>query len=168
LQNSWPSSFLAHLKTKETQYDPERRYFWKYYLIRHLYDRGYRRQDIPNLFRFIDWMMRLPDDLERQFIEQIEQMEAERHMQYISSVERFAMQKGEDKGREEGREAIIRLLMHLLTHRFDEVSETVKTRLLTLNFEQTEALVDVALSSQSLTEFARHLPMATNTSTGGA
>jgi hypothetical protein len=45
---------MAHLKTRETQHDPHHRQFWKYYLIRHLYDRGYARQDILNLFRFID------------------------------------------------------------------------------------------------------------------
>ncbi len=138
---------MAHLKTRETQHDPEHRQFWKFRLIRHLYDRGYARQNILNLFRFIDWMMRLPDDLEQEFVEQVEQMEAER----------FAMQKGEDKGRQEG---AVRLLLHLLTHRFGEVSETIETRLQRLSIEQTEALVDVALASQSLTEFADQLPAA--------
>ena len=93
----------------------------------------------------------------------VEQMEAERHMQYVSSAERFALQKGEDKGRDEGlkegREAAIRLLLRLLTHRFGEVPETVQTRLHTLALEQTEAFVDVALASQSLTEFADQLPV---------
>jgi|GEM_PF-1732026 len=84
-------------------------------------------------------------------------VEAERHMQYVSSAERFAMQKGEDKGRQEG---AVRLLLHLLTHRFGEVSETIETRLQRLSIEQTEALVDVALASQSLTEFADQLPAA--------
>ena len=107
-------------------------------------------------------MMRLPDDLEQQWIEQVEQLEAEHPMQYVTSVERFAMQKGEDKGlkegREEGREAAIRLLLRLLTHRFGEVPETLQSRLQPLVLEQTEALVDVALASQSLTEFADQLP----------
>ena len=148
---------MAHLKTKETQHDPDHRSFWKYYLIRHLYDRGYQRQDVLNLFRFIDWMMRLPDDLERQWIEQVEQLEAKQHMEYVTSVERFALQKGRDEGRDEG---AMRLLLRLLAHRFGEVLETLQTRLQTLTIEQTEALVDVALTSQSLTEFADHLPAA--------
>lgn len=138
--------------------------------VSNLYDRGYQRQDILNLFRFIDWMMRLPDDLEREWIAQVEQLEAEQHMEYVSSAERFAMQKGEDKGlkegREEGRETAIRLLLRLLTHRFGEVPETVQARLSTLALEQTEAFVDVALSSQSLTEFADQLPVAGETTPG--
>ena len=77
-------------------------------------------------------------------------------MQYVTSVERFAI----DKGREEGRrEEAIRLLLRLLTHRFGEVSETVQTRLRAFTLEQTEALVDTALTSQSLTEFAEYLPV---------
>ena len=39
---------MAHLKTRETQHDPEHRQFWKFRLIRHLYDRGYGRQDISS------------------------------------------------------------------------------------------------------------------------
>jgi hypothetical protein len=149
---------MAHLKTRETQHDPNHRHFWKYYLIRHLYDRGYQRQDILNLFRFIDWMMRLPDDLEQQWIAQVAQLEAERHMQYVTSVERFAMQKGEDKGRQEG---AVLLLLRLLTYRFGAVPEPLQTRLQTLTVEQAEALVEVALTSQSLAEFAAQAPAAT-------
>jgi Domain of unknown function (DUF4351) len=154
---------MAHLKTRETQHDPEYRQFWKFRLIRHLYDRNYTRQAILNLFRFIDWMMRLPDDLEREWVAQVAQMEAERHMQYVSSVERFAMQKGEDKGRQEGRdegrrEEAFRLLLRLVTHRFGDVPESVQTRLRTLTLEQTEVLVDKALISQSLPEFIAQLP----------
>jgi hypothetical protein len=152
---------MAHLKTRETRHDPEHRHFWKFYLIRHLYDRGYGRQDILNLFHFIDWMMRLPDDLEAQWITQVEQLEAERKMQYVTSLERFAMQKGREEGREEGRETAIRLLLRLLTHRFGEVPESLPNRMHALTLEQTEQFMDLALSSQSLAEFADQLPPST-------
>lgn len=52
-------------------------------------------------------------------------MEAERHMEYVTSIERFAIQKG----REEGRETAIRLLLRLLTHRFGETSAPLQERL---------------------------------------
>lgn len=41
---------------------------------------------------------------EEQWIQQVEQLEAERNMQYVTSVERIAMRKGCEEGREEGRE----------------------------------------------------------------
>jgi len=40
------------------------------------------------------------------------------------------------------------------------VPETLQTRLQTLILDQTEALVDMALTSPSLTEFTDHLPAA--------
>ena len=38
---------------------------------------------------------------EEQWIQQVEQLEAERNMQYVTSVERIAMRKGREEGREE-------------------------------------------------------------------
>ena len=36
----------------------------KWYLIRRLYERGYSREEIISLFKFIDWVIRLSDDEE--------------------------------------------------------------------------------------------------------
>lgn len=106
--------------------------------------------------------MRLPDDLERVWITQIAQLEAERHMQYISTAERFAMQKGHDEGfkegREEGREVTIRLLLRLLTHQFGAVPLPIQERVQALTLDQAEALVNALLTSNSLAEFAAQLP----------
>ena len=146
---------MAHLKTRETQTDPERRHFWKFYLIRLLYDRGYGRQDIISLFRFIDWMMRLPDDLERVWISQVAQLETERNMQYVTSVERFAIQKGREEGREEG---AARLLLHLVHHRFGEIPKYATEQMQHLSLTQAEALVDAVLASESLDQFLAQLP----------
>ncbi len=85
-------------------------------------------------------------------------------MDYVTSVERLALDKGReegrDEGREEGREMAIRLLLRLLTHRFGEVQAPLQSRLHTLTFEQTEQCMDLALTSQSLPEFADQLPPA--------
>lgn len=56
---------MAHLKTMETRPNPEQRKVWKLSLIRGLYERGLDRQDIVNLYRFIDWLMQLPKGLEK-------------------------------------------------------------------------------------------------------
>jgi len=37
---------------------------WKLRLIRRLYERGYARQDVLELLRFIDWVLTLPAGLE--------------------------------------------------------------------------------------------------------
>jgi hypothetical protein len=150
---------MAHIKTRETQHDMEHRQYWKFRIIRHAYDRGYQRQDIIRLFHFIDWIMRLPDDLEREWIVQVEQMEAERHMDYVTSVERFAIQKGHDEGQKKGHETAIRLLLRLLTHRFGATPALLQERLQSLTLDQIEQFMDVALTSQSLADFAEQLPV---------
>ena len=55
---------MAHLKTKATRRDPQARLVWKLSLVKRLYEKGYERRDIVELFRFIDWLLRLPDELE--------------------------------------------------------------------------------------------------------
>ena len=55
----------AHLKTQETRRAPEERYRAKLALAKSLYRRGWGRDDILELFRFIDWMLRLPEELGR-------------------------------------------------------------------------------------------------------
>jgi hypothetical protein len=54
---------LSHLKAQETRHDPAQRYVWKLRLIKSLYRRGYAKQDILELFRFIDWLLELPEVL---------------------------------------------------------------------------------------------------------
>jgi hypothetical protein len=54
-RNPFAIVVMSHLKTKETRQDYESRKEWKFRLTRRLYEQGYERQDIMNLFRFVDW-----------------------------------------------------------------------------------------------------------------
>ena len=47
-------------------------------LFRGLFDRGMSADDIRQLFRFIDWMMDLPDELAKQFWQEVIQFEEEK------------------------------------------------------------------------------------------
>ena len=53
-RNPFAIAVMTHLKTKETRQDAQARKDWKFRLTRRLYELGYERQDILNLFRFID------------------------------------------------------------------------------------------------------------------
>ena len=55
---------LAHLKALETQRSPADRHAWKVRLVKGLYERGMDPEDVRQLFRFIDWVMGLPEPLE--------------------------------------------------------------------------------------------------------
>jgi hypothetical protein len=93
---------MAHLKALETRIDDPSRYRWKLALVKRLYERHYSRQDVLELFRFIDWVMTLPEGLEVQFVQDLIAFEGEQQMQYVTSVERFGIEKGRQEGRQEG------------------------------------------------------------------
>jgi hypothetical protein len=85
---------MAHLKALETRHDSENRLNWKLKLAKHLYAQGFGKQDIIELFRFIDWVMVLPEGLEHRFSAELMKDEEEKKMRYITSIERIGIQKG--------------------------------------------------------------------------
>ena len=92
---------MAHLKALETRQDHSLRKHWKTKLTRMLYERGYTRQEVMDLYRFIDWAITLPPALELEFLEDLSAFEKEKKMPYISTVERIARQKGRQERRQE-------------------------------------------------------------------
>lgn len=92
-QNPFTIAVMAHLKTKETRNNAQARKEWKFRLTRRLYEQGYERQDILNLFRFLDWMLELPEGLKQAFQAELAQYEQERQMPYITSIEQMAKEQ---------------------------------------------------------------------------
>ena len=80
---------MAHLHTQTTKNDYRRRRLAKLEIIRHLYQKKYSKQDVINLFRFIDWVMRLPENDEKLFWQELAVIEEEKKMQYVTSVQRI-------------------------------------------------------------------------------
>jgi hypothetical protein len=89
---------MAHLKTRDTHNDKESRKKWKLYLVRRLYEHGYCKKDVINLFHFIDWLMRLPEELEDNFLAEMHQYEEGKKMEYVTSIERIGIKKGIQQG----------------------------------------------------------------------
>jgi len=58
---------MAHLQSQLTHDESGARLHSKVHLLRRLYERGYKRQHILDLFRFLDWVLVLPEELEKQF-----------------------------------------------------------------------------------------------------
>ncbi len=80
------------------------------------------------LLRFIDWLIRLPDELERELRNELTALVEEKNMVYVTSFERFAREEGREEGRKEGREEVLdserQLLLRLVGKRFNaEVME---------------------------------------------
>ncbi len=102
--NPFATVVMAHLKAQATRQQRQQRLEWKLAITRGLYEKGYGREDVINLFSFIDWVMSLPAELEQEFRQEIQQLEAERRMPYITSVERSGIRQGLLEGIELGLE----------------------------------------------------------------
>ncbi len=113
----------AHLATMQTRQDEASRHLLKIRLVRELYERGLSRDDVLQLFRLIDWMMDLPEALEQLFKQEAEQIEVEKKMPYVTSVERLAKKEGRDEGQAE-------MLLRAMERRFGAtVPEAVATQI---------------------------------------
>jgi hypothetical protein len=111
-RNPFAVVVMAHLKAKETTNQPVARKDWKYHLTTMLYDKGYGEQDIMELYQFLDWLMNLPEDLERQFQVELAQFEEARSMKYVTTIERMGIERGREEGR---REIVLNLLNKQMT-----------------------------------------------------
>jgi hypothetical protein len=100
-QNPFAIAVMAHLKTRETQQDPQSRKEWKFRLTRQLYEGGWERQDIMELFAFLDWLMELPQPLRQEFKAELQQYEQERQMRYVTSIERMIIEEVKEEAVEE-------------------------------------------------------------------
>ena len=124
---------MAQLKAKEIKDGQERKY-WKFRLTRMLYERGYEKQDIIELYCFIDWLLVLPEDLEEEFVRELCAFEKEKTMQYVSSIERLGFKKGKQQGMQQGlqhgmQQGESTMLFRLLERKFGQVSEEVKQKI---------------------------------------
>jgi hypothetical protein len=79
---------MAHLKTQATRKHPKQRLTWKLSIFKSLYQRGYNSNDIRELFRVLDWMMKLPKNLDYNFEQEIESYQEEKKMGYVPSIVR--------------------------------------------------------------------------------
>jgi heme oxygenase len=97
------------------------------HLTKRLYHIGYQKQDVLNLFHFIDWMMRLPEAAEKAFWEEMQSFEEGKIMKYVTSVERIGLKKGK-----------MTLIQKQLSKRFGRLSPELEKRLQNSNSEMLD------------------------------
>lgn len=145
LENPNPFALVtaAHLLTQQTRKNPSGRYEAKWRLARLLYERDWDKQRILDLFGIIDWLMRLPQDLEKRLWTSIQDLERNQTMPYVLSIERIA--------RQEGRQAEARaLLQRLLTKKFGTLTPEWEARLAVAPLDVLEVWGENILDATSL------------------
>lgn len=100
--NPFAVVILAQLHAIETKKNSRSRYDAKLQLTRSLYEKGLSKEDVVNLYTFIDWVMALPEELELNYHNAIESVEQEKNMRYITTAERIGIKKGMQQGMLQG------------------------------------------------------------------
>ena len=116
---------MAHLKAVETRKNHSLRKQWKIELTRLLYEKGYSKEQVLDLYSFIDWVLTLPEALEKIFLEDLRTYEKEKKMPYITSAERLGKKEGK-------RELYIDLIRNMKNN---NLSEQEIARLINLDIE---------------------------------
>lgn len=155
---------LAQLHTLSAQTSETSRYQAKFSLIKMLYQRGYHKEQILGLFRFIDWVISLPEELELQLWADVEQFEKETAMTYIANFERVAQEKGKLEGKLEQAQKSV---ADALNFRFEVVPERISYLLENLNdLGSLRELLRLAVTTDSLTTFEQQLVAFTHAQPG--
>jgi hypothetical protein len=142
-QNPFATVTMAHLKTIETRADASQRKGWKLSLIRALYEKGNQRQEIMDLYRFIDWVMILPEVLEQECWAELKAFERARKVTYVTTGERIGYERGVTVGERS-------LILRQLLRRVGKVPEALQTQIESLAIGQLECLGDALLEFTSL------------------
>jgi hypothetical protein len=137
---------LAHLKVIETKRSVEQRKAWKFRLTKMLYEKGFERQQILDLYRFIDWIIILPEAVEREFWQELQTFEEERKVTYVTNAERFGFERGIQEGEQQWRQAEgLSLVFRLLNRRIGTIAPETEAKIRTLSLTQLEELGEALL-----------------------
>ncbi len=140
--NPFSTVVMAHLQTMSTRNDPAKRFDSKFLLIRGLFKKGYNKSEITDLFAFIDWLMRLPKDLEQSLWQKMENLKEESKMPYITSLQRIGIKEGKKEGAG-------KILSNLITLKFQVDQDHLTEVLSPLSLEQLENLSTKIFESET-------------------
>ncbi|WDN87061.1 hypothetical protein BuS5_00029 [Desulfosarcina sp. BuS5] len=169
LENTNPFAIvvLSQLKAMETRNDPEARTRLKFDLVKRLYQKGYKKKDVVQLFSFIDWIMSLPEELSQRFWDKLISFEEEYKMPYVTSVEKIGIEKGMQQGMQQGIQQGIpvgmliearEMIIEVLTERFGRTSAKLSKQLENIDSrEKLKALHRQALRVKNINEFENRL-----------
>jgi hypothetical protein len=134
-RNPFALVVLAQLEALKTQGKTDRKYAAKRELILRLLRAGYGKTRTRSLLRFIDWIIRLPEELEQQLTREIETSTGGKNMPYVTSWERIAQKHGEEIGER-------KIVLRLLKQKPGDLDAEVTARIEQLSTSRLEKLVD--------------------------
>ena len=119
--------------------------------MRLMYERGHERALIEEVLRLIDWMIRLPKELEAAFCQELYAYEEQQQMPYVTTFEQAGIDKGKLLGVQEGvQQGEARTLLRQLDQKFGpEAVQKHRERVETAELEQLDTWLGRILSADS-------------------
>jgi hypothetical protein len=114
--------------------------------VRNLYERGFSPKDVRELFRVIDWLMELPPALAGVFRQDLDKIQEEKRMPYVTSIERVARREGQREG-----------IASLLRFRFGDEGLKLMPEIQEIHEEETLRAILKALESGAALDEVRRL-----------
>ncbi len=105
--------------------------------------KNYSQSEILELFHFMDWMLKLPEELANQFDDFIKQYEANKTMRYVTHIERKGIEKGFEKGRTE-------MLLCLLEEKFGALDSDIRDKICHLDENSSFEWLKKAITAPTL------------------
>lgn len=138
----------AYLKALETVGNVQEKYSWKKRFLLELYQLGMNRETLWAIYKFIDWMIRLPKDLNKAFVAEMKTIEEAKHMSLITSAE--------EVGLEQGINSLQRVIATIIKRKFGALGQQLAERTHKVNrLEILEKLSEKLLDAQSISEAER-------------
>ena len=157
----------AHLKALATRRRMRSRKEWKSAILKELMEQGRSQAEFDDVFRFLDLVMALPGALQEEFDKDVQKMEEEKGMPFLSYIEQDAMKRGRQEGRQEGRhegrqegrqEGEQNAVLQALNVRFDQVSSDIQSAVRSItDIARLIALHRQAILCKSIDEFQSSL-----------
>jgi flagellar biosynthesis/type III secretory pathway protein FliH len=164
---------LAHLQAQQTRKNAEARVVAKIDLLKLLYGRGLDAEQMRQWYRYLDWLMPLSAELERQVWQEVARSREEQKMPFVTFAERNGYEKGEadglqkglQQGREEGKkETLFPAIETILELKFGAAAAPLLTALREQpNLEVLEKVFHSIKTGATLEELGRLLPGSTST-----
>ena len=151
--NPFAVIIVAHLTAIQSKQNYQDRLDKKIAITRSLYEKGFNKADILNLYTFIDWVIHIPISLAIEYNNEISRFEEQNNMPYITTAERLGFEKGIEQGIETGIEkGELLILCRLLTKKFGELPGECIKKLQNTHSDQLLKFADRILIANTLDE----------------
>ncbi|MFQ5630406.1 MAG: hypothetical protein ACE5I1_16670 [bacterium] len=143
----------AYLKTLEIIGNVQENYTWKKEFLFELYRRGMARETLLAIYKFIDWIIELPDALERKIHTEIKKFEEKKAMSILTTAERIGAKKGRRDERKRSVAMAQKAIATILKLKFGDKSKVLTARINQVkSLSVLENLMERLPQAQTVTE----------------